>query len=292
MSVYLKMYEDYLVNTKNACVNTVSSYINDISSFIAYFNCDDKGILSIESQDISSYISSMINTGKCTSTLSRKLAAIRSFYKYLNNISLIEINPVCEIYIEKSEKKLPSVITVEEVDMLLNEPSEGEPKGIRDKAMLAILYATGLKTSEIISLNLEDVNFSLGQLKCKRGRVLRSIPIYSEAMRVLHRYVEEVRETIVKSSKENALFVNIGGSRLTRQGFWKIVKCYSSRVGIDNITPHTLRHSFAVHLLSNGAELKDVQKMLGHSDISSTQVYSKILEDSLCAAYKKYHPKG
>ena len=292
MSEYLKMYEDYLKNTKKSSENTICSYVNDISAFMLFLNCENCEILTIESSNVNMYVNSLISQGKSNATATRKLAAIRSFYKYLENISLIEVNPVNQISVEKAEKRIPSVLSVEDVDRLLKEPSDNELKGIRDKAMLELLYATGLKTTELISLDLDDVNFSLEHLRCKSGNDIRVIPVYSGAIKVLHRYVKEVRHLFLEDNNEKALFVNVNGNRMTRQGFWKIVKYYSSRLGIDNISPYTLRHSFAVHLLTNGAELKDIQKMLGHSDISSTQVYSRMLENSLCTAYKKFHPKG
>ena len=205
----------------------------------------------------------------------------------------IDQNPVRNIKLEKTEKKLPQILSGKEVELLLEQPKCSDMKGYRDKAMLEVLYATGIRVSELINLNYDDVSLSGGFLRCTGGGKTRIIPLYPEALQALADYMEDVRPKMIADPSEQSLFVNISGERMSRQGFWKIIKFYQEKAHIDkDITPHTLRHSFAAHLLENGADLRSIQEMLGHSDISSTQVYAQLVKQNLKAVYNKYHPKA
>ena len=235
----------------------------------------------------------MSENGKKASTISRTIASIRAFYQYeMKNKKTIQ-DPTEHIQSPKIEKKAPCVLTSQEVELLLEQPTDVDLKGIRDKAMLEFAYATGMRVSEIIGLNIEDVVFEEGIVVCKNGNKKRMIPLGKMCLNALKEYVDNARSILVKTEKETALFVNLNGKRLTRQGFWKIIKYYQEQANITkDITPHTLRHSFATHLLQNGADLKSIQIMLGHSDISSTQVYMQFQNGGLNDIYKKAHPRA
>ena len=230
---------------------------------------------------------------KKTSTISRNLASIRAFYQFMKRNRKIKSDPTVDIQAPKIDKKVPSILTSKEVELLLEQPKNVDLKGIRDKAMLEFAYATGMRVTEIISLDIEDVNLEDGYVKCTTSDKERSIPLGSMALKALREYVEGARNIMIKDEENKALFVNVNGRRLTRQGFWKIVKYYKEQAHISKeITPHVLRHSFATHLLQNGAELKAIQTMLGHSDISSTQVYMQFQDESLRGIYRKAHPRA
>ena len=221
------------------------------------------------------------------------IASIRSFYQYELKNKVVVADPTDKIQSPKIEKKAPCILTSDEVELLLEQPGNGDLKGIRDKAMLEFAYATGMRVTEIISLNVEDVNLEQEVVICKGRGKQRSIPLGKMAVSAVKEYLNGTRDILVRSDREKALFVNLNGKRLTRQGFWKIIKFYQEQAHIDkDITPHTLRHSFATHLLQNGAELKAIQTMLGHSDISSTQVYMQFKDNGISNIYKKAHPRA
>ena len=229
----------------------------------------------------------------CIRDSSRNLASIRSFYQYLVRTKKIKEDPTEGIQSPKVEKRVPSVLSSKEVELLLEQPKAVDLKGIRDKAMLEFAYATGMRVTEIINLNLEDVNLKEGYVSCTNANKQRNIPLGAISINALKEYIKKARPYLIKSEDEKSLFVNINGKRLTRQGFWKIVKFYKEQAHIDkDITPHVLRHSFATHLLQNGADLKAIQVMLGHSDISSTQVYMQFQDEGLKNIYKKAHPRA
>ena len=235
----------------------------------------------------------MQEIGKKPSTISRGLASIRSFYQYEAKNKVVEKDPTEGIQSPKIEKRVPSVLTSSEVALLLDQPKDVDLKGTRDKAMLEFAYATGMRVTEIISLNVEDVNLETGYATCKNGKKERTVPMGNMSLKALKEYVVDARPTMIKDENEKALFVNVNGQRLTRQGFWKIIKYYKDQAHIDkDITPHVLRHSFATHLLQNGADLKSIQMMLGHSDILSTQIYMQFQDESLKNVYKKAHPRA
>lgn len=288
-------YENYLSKVKQASNNTVSSYMRDIRQFSEWLQSSgDTDILSVTQLNISDYLAFLQEQGKSGATVSRVLASLKNFYAYLVSTGFLETSPVSsDIHVDRGEKKLPQILTGKEVETLLAQPSTSDAKGLRDKAMLEVMYATGIRVTELIDLNVEDVNLELGILKCGSAKKNRSIPLYPAALRALAVYVKEVRFAMVADPGERALFVNVGGSRMSRQGFWKILKFYQAKAGIDKeITPHTLRHSFAVHLLENGADLGSLQELMGHSDISSTQMYTHMINQKLRSVYEKCHPKA
>ena len=247
----------------------------------------------INKEDIKKYLDNLKNIGKKTSTISRNLASIRSFYQYLLRVKKIKEDPTEGIQSPKVEKRVPSVLTSQEVELLLEQPKSVDLKGIRDKAMLEFAYATGMRVTEIITLDIDDVNLKEGYVNCKHTNKQRNIPLGAISIKAIKEYIEKARPYLIKSEDEKSLFVNINGKRLTRQGFWKIVKFYKEQAHITkDITPHVLRHSFATHLLQNGADLKAIQMMLGHSDISSTQVYMQFQDEGIKDIYKKAHPRA
>ena len=288
-------YENYLTKVKKASANTVSSYIRDVRQFSAWLTESQNTDLVEASQlNISDYLAYLQDDGRSGATISRCLASLKNFYAYLVSNGFLEVSPVpTGIHVERGEKKLPQVLTGKEVELLLAQPSCTDAKGFRDKAMLEVMYATGIRVTELINLDLDDVNLDLGAIKCAQGKRSRIIPLYPAALKSLAVYISEIRSTMLSSPSERALFVNVGGSRMSRQGFWKILKHYQSTAHIDKeITPHTLRHSFAVHLLENGADLGSVQELMGHSDISSTQMYAQMINNKLKSVYDKCHPKA
>lgn len=288
-------YETYLTKVKQASANTICSYLRDIRQFAEWLQSSGEAdILDATQLNISDYLSHLRSEGKSGATVSRVLASLKNFYAYLVSTGFLEESPVSgDIHVDRGEKKLPQILTGKEVELLLAQPSGLDAKGLRDKAMLEVMYATGMRVTELIDLNVEDVNLELGIIKCNGAKKSRAIPLYPAALRALGVYLKEVRMVMVDDPAEKALFVNVGGSRMSRQGFWKILKHYQEKAGIEkDITPHTLRHSFAVHLLENGADLGSLQELMGHSDISSTQVYTHMVNQKLKSVYEKCHPKA
>ena len=293
MEKQIKLFLDFLENDKKLSANTLQSYRRDIVQFQEYL--DNKRLVysKIGQQEIKDYIEYLKEIGKKTSTISRNLASIRSFYQYQLRAKKVKKDPTDGMKSPKIEKKAPSVLSSEEVELLLEQPKNVDLKGIRDKAMLEFAYATGLRVTEIISLNIEDVNFEKSFVTCASEVKKRNIPLGKLSLKALEEYVKDARPIMIKKEDEKALFVNVNGKRLTRQGFWKIIKYYKEQAHITkDITPHVLRHSFATHLLQNGADLKSIQMMLGHSDISSTQVYMKFQDESLKNIYHQTHPRA
>ena len=293
MDKQIKLFLEFLQKDKRLSDNTLQSYRRDILQFERYLDINDINYTKVTEDDIENYIEYVKKEGKKSSTISRNLATIRSFYQYLLRMKKVKSDPTLGLQAPKIEKRVPSVLTSEEVELLLEQPKDVDLKGTRDKAMLEFAYATGMKVTEIIDLDIDNVNFEDSTVKCSSGKKTRIIPLGTLAEKALKEYVEEARPIMVKDEKTKALFVNVNGARLTRQGFWKIVKYYKEQAHIDKeITPHVLRHSFATHLLQNGADLKSIQEMLGHSDISSTQVYAQFQGPELKAIYKKAHPRA
>lgn len=294
MSDLIASYELYLLNIKHASDNTVVSYLRDVRQFSDYAEARlHKSLVDIEPTDIRSYVQWLTEKGRSPATVSRSIASLRSFYNYLVSSGAVDQCPVQDIHVEKTEKKLPQILTGEEVELLLQQPKCVDPKGYRDRAMLELLYATGIRVSELISLNVDDISLSGEFLRCRSGGKVRIIPLYPAAVKALSEYIGNIRPNMIAVPSEMALFVNLNGERMSRQGFWKIIKYYQEKAKINkDITPHTLRHSFAAHLLENGADLRSIQEMLGHSDISSTQVYAQIVKQNLKSVYNKYHPKA
>ena len=291
----IQAYENYLVKVKQASVNTVSSYMRDIRQFTGWLeSVGEFNILSVAGDRIHDYLQYLQSEGKSGATVSRMLASLKNFYAYAVSSGFLNESPVpSEIHVERGEKKMPQILTGREVELLLAQPSCVDAKGFRDKAMLEGMYATGIRVSELIALNVEDVNLDLGIIKCSGSKKNRAIPLYPAALRAVTLYLRDIRASMVSDPGETALFVNVTGVRMSRQGFWKILKHYQNKAGIDkDITPHTLRHSFAVHLLENGADLGSLQELMGHCDISSTQLYTQMINQKLKSVYDKCHPKA
>ena len=274
MEKQIKSFLEFLQNEKKLSNNTLQSYQRDIMQFEEYVEKNKINYAKMNQENVKAYLDHLQDEGKKSSTISRNLASLRSFYQFLIRVKKVKHDPTEDIQSPKVEKRVPSVLTSQEVELLLEQPKDVDLKGTRDKAMLEFAYATGMRVTEIISLNIEDVNVEEGFVICKQASKQRNIPLGSLSLKAVKEYIEEARPVLIKDEKEQALFVNVNGKRLTRQGFWKIVKYYKEQAHITkDITPHVLRHSFATHLLQNGADLKAIQTMLGHSDISSTQVY-------------------
>lgn len=286
----IKAYENYLAKVKQASANTISSYMRDIRQFAEWLDVD---VLDATQQNISNYLQFIEQDGRSAATVSRSLASLKNFYAYLVSSGFCEKTPVTDIRVKRGEKKLPQILTGREIELLLAQPVCVDPKGYRDKAMLEVMYATGIRVSELIDLDIDDVNLELGAIKCNSAKKSRAIPLYPAALRALTIYIRDVRESMLAAADETALFVNVNGSRMSRQGFWKILKHYQESAHIEKeITPHTLRHSFAVHLLENGADIGSLQELMGHSDISSTQMYTQLINQKLKSVYEKCHPKA
>lgn len=293
MEKQIKLFLEFLENDKKLSQNTLQSYKRDIMQYQDYIDKNGLNYSKVDYADIDQYFESLKELNKKTSTISRNLATIRSFYQFLLKNKKIKKDPTIGVQSPKVEKKVPSILTSKEVELLLEQPKDIDLKGIRDKAMLEFAYATGMRVTEIISLNISDVNLAQSFVTCNSGIKRRTIPLGSICQKALKEYIEKARPILIKDDSVDSLFVNINGKRLTRQGFWKIVKFYKEQAHITkDITPHVLRHSFATHLLQNGADLKAIQSMLGHSDISSTQVYMQFQNDNLKDIYKKAHPRA
>ena len=290
---YLSGYERFLTEEKKASPNTLSSYLRDVRQYLDWLG--EKGISPPQAvhADVEAYTRSMTARGKSAATVTRSQASLKSFYSWMMEIGQISENPARGLSQTKVERKLPHILTSREVELFLEQPDPTDAKGCRDKAMLELLYATGIRVSELIGLNLDNINLSAGFIRCANRGKERIIPLYQAAVRALQNYLDRVRPQMVEHPDEKALFVNMSGERMSRQGFWKIIKHYQEKAGIQkDITPHTLRHSFAAHLLENGADLHSIQEMLGHADISSTQIYTQVVSQKLKDVYNKAHPRA
>lgn len=291
---YLENYENYLDHEKHASQNTVASYLRDVSQFRDYLESEtDSDLKRAKPELVQDYMNWMQGHGKSAASISRFLASVKSFYNYMVLSGTVKSNPARGLAAAKAERKYPSVLTSKEVELFLEQPRCVDAKGYRDHAMLELLYATGIRVSELISLDVADLNLPASFIRCRSKGKERIIPLYPAAVKALRNYVTSVRPEIVADLEEEALFVNMNGERMSRQGFWKIIKHYQEMAGIQkDITPHTLRHSFAVHLLENGADLRAIQEMLGHADISSTQIYTHVIKNQIKDVYNKSHPRA
>ncbi len=293
-SAYIDEFQKYLITEKHSSKNTVSSYLSDVVQFVSYVDSHLGVSLELVSHEaVVEYVEWLKSSGKSNATISRSVASIKCLYNHLMDIGQVEANPAKNIVLEKTKKKLPEILTSKEVLLLLDQPKCVDMKGYRDRAMLETLYATGIRVSELISLNIDDVNPGAGVIKCRSKGKERFIPLYPAAITAINEYIQNVRGNMIADPNEQALFVNMNGERMSRQGFWKIIKYYTEKAGIKkDITPHTLRHSFAAHLLENGADIHAIQEMLGHSDISSTQIYAQLVKKQLKDVYNKAHPRA
>ena len=290
----IEMFEKYLREDKKSSSNTLSSYLRDIRQFGAYLDLHtDTDIVSATEDELSEYINWLKGQGKSVATVSRCIASLKCLYSYLTIRQIIAENPATKLVPDKGEHKLPQILTSQEVDLLLEQPECIDAKGYRDKAMLELLYATGIRVTELINLDITDINLAAGVIRCSTRDKERLIPMYAKAVKALSDYVTLVRPQMIALPDEPSLFVNVNGERMSRQGFWKIIKYYQKKANIEkDITPHTLRHSFAAHLLENGADIHAIQEMLGHADISSTQVYTQLVKKQLKDVYNKAHPRA
>ena len=293
MSDLLQKYEDYLKNEKHASENTVSSYVRDVSQFASAMAEKGLDLTEVLDRDVEEYTKGLTRRGKSPATVTRSVSSIKSFYQCMFSKGIVDRNPAKEVTAAKVERKLPQVLTSKEVELFLEQPESADLKGCRDRAMLELLYATGIRVSELIALEVDDLNLPGGVLNCHSKGKERVIPLYPAAVRALGEYVRNVRPQLVDTADETVLFVNMNGEHMSRQGFWKLIKHYQEKAGIQkDITPHTLRHSFATHLLENGADLRSIQEMMGHSDISSTQIYTRLLNQKIKDVYLKSHPRA
>ena len=290
----IQAYENYLSKVKQASANTISSYMRDIRQFSTWLRSSEEiDVIDAQQQNIVDFFTHLEEEGKTAATVSRNLASLKNFYSYLVSSGFLEQTPVKDISVDRGEKKLPQILTGREIELLLAQPVCIDPKGFRDKAMLEVMYATGIRVTELINLDIDDVNIEQGIIKCTAQKKSRIIPLYPAALAALRTYIRDIRDGMLLAPDEKALFVNVGGIRMSRQGFWKILKHYQATARIEKeITPHTLRHSFAVHLLENGADIGSLQELMGHSDVSSTQMYAQMINQKLKSVYKKCHPKA
>ena len=290
----IEIFEKYLREEKKSSANTLSSYLRDIRQFGAYLELHtDTDFVSATEDELSEYIHWLKGQGKSVATVSRCIASLKCLYAFLSIRQIIAENPSTKLVPDKGEHKLPQILTSQEVDLLLEQPECIDAKGYRDKAMLELLYATGIRVTELINLDITDINLAAGVIRCRTRDKERLIPMYAKAVKALSDYVTLVRPQMIALPDEPSLFVNVNGERMSRQGFWKLIKYYQKKANIEkDITPHTLRHSFAAHLLENGADIHAIQEMLGHADISSTQVYTQLVKKQLKDVYNKAHPRA
>ena len=295
MKSSVQAFIEYLEVYKRASANTMASYKRDLKNLQNYLLCLPGSVTleSVTGNQLNAYIRVLEESGRAVSTISRAMATYRAYYQFLLRRQLIEKDPSEVLITPKVEKKAPDILSFGEVTLLLEQPSCGDDKGIRDKAMLEVLYATGIRVTELIGLTIDDINITMGYLRCTPGKKERIIPIGQAAQLAMFKYLNGVREHMLKEGDEQALFVNFHGTPMSRQGFWKIIKSYAKKAGINKkITPHMLRHSFASHLVENGADLRSVQEMLGHASIASTQIYLKPGSQKLRDVYIKAHPRA
>lgn len=282
----LQNFKAYLYENKKSSKNTIEAYIRDVKQFIT--SCTFTDYNKFKSSDISNYLD---NLDKSEATKVRIVASLRSFFGFLKEDGKVSENPAENIKLKKAKNKSLGVLDANEVVHLLAQPDTEDFKGIRDKAMLELLYATGIKVSELLQVKISDINLTIGILHIKSQNKERIVPIYPAALRAINEYLQNVRPAFVTDDNQDIMFTNISGQPMSRQGFWKIIKFYAKKAGIKGeITPQTLRHSFAAHLLENGAKLQDIKEMLGHSDISSTQIYAQFVKDKYTSKYQKFHP--
>ena len=294
MTDYIADYRTWLQEEKHASDNTLSSYLRDINQFKTWLlGAGSPDLRRVKKDTINEYMLYLSGAGKSPATITRCTASLKSFYAYMLGRGAVKTNPAKNVAALKVERKCPEILTSKEVELFLEQPRCVDAKGYRDHAMLELLYATGIRVSELISLDLKDLNLSAGFIRCASRGKERIIPLYHTAVKALQDYVRDIRPQLIADGGEQALFVNMNGERMSRQGFWKIIKYYQEKAGIEkDITPHTLRHSFAVHLLENGADLRSIQEMLGHADISSTQIYTHVNRTHIREEYLSAHPRA
>jgi len=292
--VHIKEYLDHLKVERGLAANTIESYGRDLQQFNDYLARCALDWRRLERHDIRVYLEELRGQGKSNATVSRALASIRSFFRFLNHEGGLSRDPTATLDSPKIHKRLPKVLNFHDIEKFLTPSVENSPAALRDKAMFETLYATGIRVSELVTLKASDVNLEVGLLRCYgKGDKERMVPLGSEAINAIRNYLAAGRGKLLRNPEEDALFLNHHGRRLTRQGFWKLFKKHALKTNLQvNATPHTMRHSFATHLLENGADLRAVQEMLGHADISTTQIYTHVTKSRLREVYDKSHPRA
>lgn len=293
MDKIIYKYLEYIKIEKNLSENTINSYKIDLKKYIEYLHSKNINASEITESDIFSFLIYLEKNNTSVSTISRTISSIKSFHEFLFSNGFSKSNPSRKLKKPKIERNNVDILTEEEVELLLNLPSLNTPIGIRDKAILEIFYGTGIKVSELIDLNLDNVNIDLEYIDCKSNKGSRTIPLGSIAKKYIVKYLDSSREKLNKYSDQKALFLNSKGERFTRQGLWKIIKRYTENLNINkNITPTMLRHSFAIHLLNKGANLGIVGKILGNSNLASLQGYLNHIDKNIRQEFKEKHPRG
>lgn len=294
MQSYIDDFTIYIAEKKHKSENTILSYKRDVSKYAEYLQSTEiANVRTATKTTILTYLLNLQKQGRSAATVSRTLASLRSFYSYMREKGVVNYDPTADLETPKVEKKLPGILSTDEIERLMQQPNTAEDKGCRDKAMLEVLYATGIRVTELTELSIFDVDFDIGYIHCRSDKHDRIVPIGHAAREALYEYVHKSRLKLIGDRETDVLFVNCNGTKMSRQGFWKIIKQYRLKADIDkDITPHTLRHSFAAHLLTNGADLKSIQEMLGHTDISSTQIYSRLVDSKIKEVYSKSHPRA
>jgi len=296
IETYISAFIEYLNFEKGLSVNTQLAYRRDLNKFNEHINkrLNKQYLSTVTRQDITAFLSQLLDNGAAYSTIARTLSSIKAFYKYMLMENYLSTDPTTDMETPKIKRKLPQVLSIEEVDKLMEQPKVAIQLGLRDRAMLELMYGTGIRVSELLAIKLEDINMNAGFLRCLgKGRKERIIPVNQTSLNWINRYIPKARNFLVKNQIERTLFVNAHGRPMSRQGFFKIIARYAKQAGLEKeVTPHTLRHSFATHLLENGADLRAVQEMLGHADISTTQIYTHLTRSHLREVYHQYHPRA
>ena len=290
---FIGRFEDYLKTEKKVSENTLLSYLRDVRQLAAFLEGEGTELACAAAEQLAAFLKKLKSQGRSAGTQARAAASCKCFYDFLVRAGELEENPAQGLSVARQKRKLPEILTSREVELLLEQPDGGDMKSLRDKAMLELLYATGCRVTELVGMNVEDLNLPAGLALFRGGGKERAVPVYDAALRAVETYLEKVRPAMLADEDEEALFLNMNGERMTRQGFWKLLKTYQQKAGIKkDVTPHTLRHSFAAHLLSGGADLRSIQEMLGHADVSSTQIYARLVKKQLKDVYKKAHPRA
>ena len=294
METSVQNFIAYMHETKDTSENTEMSYRRDLKKVDVFLKARGiSDLKAIKEIDLKDYIADLTSQGFKPATVSRSIASLKAYFHYLKSEGLVDEDISISLHAPKIEKKAPEIMTSEEIEALLAQPSGDSAKEIRDKAMLELLYATGIRVTELITLNVSDVDLRNDTIVCRDAKKERTVPFGKKAKEALDRYLDGTRDNMLEDKTSDVLFANCSGQPMSRQGFWKLIKYYTRKAGItSDITPHTLRHSFAAHLVENGADLKSVQEMLGHSDISTTQIYANLNQNKLREVYNKAHPRG